>query len=261
LRLSRWIYYLTSLPTLAFGITNWPSVIVALVTRSGPFIVKLRGGLRFKVRTLMDIWIIKETCLDHEYERASVPIQNGWTVIDIGAALGDFTIYAAKKIGHGTVYAYEPSPTSFALLNENIRLNDVQNLHPSQVAVSGHAGTLFLDTSARESVLVRTAPLAPDASRKEVSAITLDQVFEQTGVTQCDFLKIDTEGAEFDILFNASDSTLRNIRHICLEYHDHVTNHTHADLAAFLEQHGFAVTIHPNPAHGYLGLLHAANRA
>ncbi len=37
-----------------------------------PFTIELRSGCRFRVRTLLDVWILKETCLDHQYERASL---------------------------------------------------------------------------------------------------------------------------------------------------------------------------------------------
>jgi hypothetical protein len=47
---------------------------------STPMIVELHNGCRFKVRSPMDIWIIKEICLDRQYELASVDIQDGWTI-------------------------------------------------------------------------------------------------------------------------------------------------------------------------------------
>src|SRR5690349_3162171 len=89
MRFSRWWYYFTSIPTLLIGITNWPAVIGWLIKPAprGFGVVALRGGLRFEARSLMDIWVIKETCLDRGYENASVPLQPDWTVIDIGAGL------------------------------------------------------------------------------------------------------------------------------------------------------------------------------
>src|SRR5262245_47231955 len=99
MRFSRWWYYLTSIPRLLVGITNWPSILGWLMRPAprGFGVVALRGGLRFEARSLMDIWVIKETCIDRGYEAAAVPLQPGWTVIDIGAGLGDFTVDAARK--------------------------------------------------------------------------------------------------------------------------------------------------------------------
>src|SRR5439155_22097922 len=75
----------------------------------------------------------------------------------------------------------------------------------------------------------------------------------------CDFLKIDCEGAEYDIMFHATADTLRRIRHISMEYHDGVTSHSHGELRAFLEKHGFRVQVHGNAAHRNLGYLYATH--
>lgn len=260
MRISRWLYYISSLPTLAVGIRNWPAILAALAGGPArrPFDVILRGGLRFKARTLLDVWIIKETCLDEGYERASLRLGDGWTILDIGAGLGDFTVDAARKNPHGTVYAYEPSAESFALLQQNLALNGVTNACVFRAAVAAEAGRLLLDTSVPEAVMYRTA--APATAGQVVEALSLDQVFDEHGLKRCDFVKMDCEGAEYDILFHASPETLHRIGHICLEYHDGVTAYSHRDLITFFMSHGFAVTAYPNPAHSAIGLLHAARQ-
>ncbi|NJN44129.1 MAG: FkbM family methyltransferase, partial [Anaerolineae bacterium] len=93
---SRIRYYLSSIPTLVWGIQNWLACLT-LPFRRTPLILHLRNGIRFKVRTLMDVWIIKETCLDQDYEKHGTAIDEGWTVIDVGAAAGDFAILTAHE--------------------------------------------------------------------------------------------------------------------------------------------------------------------
>jgi len=263
MRFSRWWYYLTSLPTLLLGVTGWPALIGWLIRPAprGNVQLTLRTGERFEARSLMDVWVIKETCLDQGYERAAVPIQPGWTVIDIGAGLGDFTVDAARKTPGGMVYAYEPFPGSFALLERNLALNRVDNARAFNLAVGAAEGSLSLRTDPAEPVMHHTAYSGQDGTVVEVPAVPLDRLFADLGIDRCDFLKIDTEGAEYDILMHAAPSTLAKIAHICLEYHDGFTPHSHAELARFLEDHGFSVTIQPNPAHDYLGLMHAARRS
>ena len=97
--LSRWWYYLTSIPTLMLGIRNWPTMLACFLHLPvrRPFVLELRNGLCFWVRTPMDIWIIKEVCLDHQYEHASTEFQDGWIVLDVGAGLGEFAITVALK--------------------------------------------------------------------------------------------------------------------------------------------------------------------
>jgi FkbM family methyltransferase len=264
MRVSRWLYYLSSIPTLVVGVRNWPSLAAGLLRKDRSVTVELRDGLRFKARSALDVWVIKETCLDRGYEKASVPIQDGWTILDIGAGLGAFTVDAARKSPQGVVYAYEPFPASFALLEHNLALNDIRNAHLYPLAVSAHSGALLLKTDPGEAVMHRAGAHLQDGGDGDaipVTATSLDRAFDDLNLSRCDFLKIDSEGAEYEILLNASPVTLHKVRHICLEYHDGFTTYSHLDLVDFLEAQGFAVRLRTNPAHGYLGLLHAANRA
>jgi hypothetical protein len=95
----------------------------------------------------------------------------------------------------------------------------------------------------------------------EVPTTTLDAIVAELQLEHCDFLKIDCEGAEYEILLNARPATLRKMRHICLEYHDGSTGHSHHELVALFEANGFAVRLQPNPAHRHTGLIYARNRS
>ncbi|HLY29308.1 MAG TPA: FkbM family methyltransferase [Aggregatilineales bacterium] len=255
--LSRLWYYLSSIPTLLVGVKNWPTVVGGLLRRQ-PFTLELRTGLSYEVRSLMDVWIIKETCLDRDYETHGIPLQDGWTVVDIGAGLGDFSVYAAKKLPHSTLYAYEPFPESFALLQDNIERNVVQNVKAYPVAIGGAAETLGMDTATGVPVRHAALQASETAGALTVKAVTLDEAMQEIG--QCDFLKMDCEGGEYDILFHASDQALAHIRHISMEYHDNMTPYTHDDLAKFLDSHGFQVKLTPNPAHREIGFLYASHK-
>jgi len=62
MRLTGLFYYLSSIPTLMRGVKNWSALLTLASHR--PTIVQLRDpALRFHARSLMDVWIIKETCL------------------------------------------------------------------------------------------------------------------------------------------------------------------------------------------------------
>ena len=259
--LSRWLYYLTSLPTLLIGVKNWPSLAIARARghMPRPFMVELRSGLRFQARTPMDVWIIKESCLDRQYERASVALEDGWTVIDIGAGLGDFTIHAAKDRPRSRVFAYEPFPESFALLQYNLTLNGVENVTAFSFAIGAGSSAIELRVVSGEAVQHTTVSNAALRESVRVPSLTLDRAFADLQLECCDYLKVDCEGAEYDIFFNASNSTLKKIRHICLEYHDGVTPHTHDELIQFFEGKGFRVRCVANPVHRQLGLMHAEN--
>lgn len=260
MRLSALVYYARSIPKLLFGFQPLPQVIGLFLGKSfgQPLTITLRAsGLKYRVRTAMDVWVIKETCLDRDYERGAA-LQDGWTIIDIGAGLGDFTAYAARHSPHGKVLAFEPFPESFALLEQNLQLNDARNVEARPYAVAGAPGKLRLDIGSEHAVQHTTT--AQGAHAIEVQAITLDSILADQAVTHCDLLKMDVEGAEYGILLNTSADTLRRIRRIALEYHDHTPAGTHDRLRDFLRAQGFQVTIQSNPVHNRLGYLYAARR-
>ena len=137
-------YYLSSIPTLLRGVQNPIGTALGLLLNRRPVTLALRDGTRFHIRSAMDAWIVKETCLDKDYEHIAITIEDGWTVVDIGAGMGDFAVSVAYTHPHCRVYAYEPFPESFALLQENVALNRVTNVVPVQRGVSGVGGSLVL---------------------------------------------------------------------------------------------------------------------
>lgn len=261
---ARWLYYLSSIPTILGGMRPRGAILrlfLGLPVRR-PLEVRLANGLRFRVRTRMDAWVLKETCLDRDYERGA-HLEPDWTIVDVGAAMGDFTVHAARLCPRGTVYAFEPLPESFARLEDHVRINGVTNVKASAEAIAGENGTLALYTVTGLSGQHRTAGdgSAAAAAAITVPASTLGSAFERHGIARCDLLKIDCEGAEFEILLGLAPAVFARVARIVLEYHDHVTAHTHEELARVLEEHGFHVTTRPNPAWRELGFLYAENRA
>lgn len=251
----RIIYYLSSIPTLLGQIHNW-YVCFGLLLNRKPVVIRLRSGCRFKVRSLMDVWVVKETCLDRDYETHATAIQDGWTCLDIGAGLGDFAVLVAYEHPGCRVYAYEPFPESYTLLEENIVLNDTHNVSAAPIAVGAASGAMTLFATGA-AVQHTTAKVSQQAEAITVQSLNLDDVFARHSLTTCDFLKMDCEGGEFDILFNASAATLEKVCHISLEYHDGVTQFSHMDLAGYLREKGFHVQTFANSVHSHLGFLYA----
>ena len=73
----------------------------------------------------------------------------------------------------------------------------------------------------------------------------------------CDFLKVDCEGCEYDVLLNSDPDVLSRVKRISAETHSNDKAHTAEELAAFLESNGFVVNCRENPVHEYLGFLYA----
>ena len=130
---------------------GWPGAL--------PVEITLRNSLwRFKVRQALDIWIIKETCLDRDYLWGG-SLGRQWTIVDIGAGLGDFTVLGAKESSQGVVHAYEPLTGSFRLLEYNLELNGIENaeIFHSGVAASSDGLDCIVDDAAK-AVSTRFTP-------------------------------------------------------------------------------------------------------
>ena len=256
-------YYLGSIPTLLAGIRGWRAAARLLAGRPArPPEVQLRDGCRFRVRSLMDLWIIKETCLDRDYERDLPPMGEDWRIVDIGAGLGDFCIHAACGHPRRRVAAFEPFAESFHLLRENLHVNGIRNVQAFPLAVGARNGPMRLQTTTGIAVQHSTARAGftgPSDSLR-VDGITLEQALRTAGFERCDLLKVDCEGGEFDIFQAATGELLERIDRIVMEYHDGCTPHDHNELVDRLRAHGYAVRLRENPVHRRLGFLTAARQ-
>lgn len=280
MKLSAVAYYARSIPTLLWHVSPHGKVAALFAGRklSEPLIIRLRGsGLRFRVRTAMDVWVVKETCLDRDYEGSrnrvsstetssasnrrnpvSMTLQDNWTIIDIGAGLGDFTAYAAQRSPNGRVLAYEPFPESFALLQQNVSLNNLRNVEAQPYAIAEKPGSLALNIGLGEAVQHSTTQTGAKAI--DVQAMPLQQVFDEHGLDRCDFLKMDIEGGEYAILRGVDADLLKRVQRIALEYHDNTSAGKHDELVRLLQDSGFQVQVCANPVHDYLGYLYAMRK-
>jgi len=263
LKLTAFPYYISSFFTLNSGIQN-REVFYRLLLKlplDRPFHIALKNGFQFSAVTLMDVWTLKETILDRVYEKAGVPLQKGWTVVDIGAASGDFTVWSALQVAPGKVVAVEPYPPSLDLLEENLRLNLVDNVSVCEGAIASQNGSSRLNLVTGEAVQHSTASKINSNGQIAVETLTLGDLLERNDIESCDYLKMDCEGAEYDILFHCEPLTLRKIARICMEVHDGVTAYSKGDMEQFLAKNDFVVRITPNPVHANLAYLYAERQS
>jgi len=107
-------------------------------------------------------------------------------------------VIASKVVGdEGRVYAFEPDPESFALLEANIRLNGLTNVVAEQKALSNEPGVLklFLNPNNRGDHRIYQPKKGTEREFVEVEAVSLDDYFAGDD-RPIDFIKIDTQGAE-----------------------------------------------------------------
>lgn len=257
---SKIAYYTASIVTLLTRFER-PFQILAIFLGRGhlPAEIEIKStGLRFSVREAMDVWVIKETCVDADYLPPG-SFGTDWNVIDIGAGLGDFTVFAAVNCPDGKVFAYEPLAKSFQLLHQNLALNHVSNVEVFQQATAAVGGTMTAVSEEIEAVSTRFVSELAVASKTAaaIPVITLAEILDRLPDGRCNLMKIDCEGCEFDLLLNSPPELLSRIDRLTIETHDGFTDFSANQLAVYLGQQGFTVQQKSNPVHNYLGFIYA----
>jgi FkbM family methyltransferase len=126
----------------------------------------------------------------------------GAVVIDAGAHVGYLSILMARQVGAGgRVFAIEPSLENVGFLRRNLAANQVSNVHVLPVALTSQPGLVsFHLNESSDSYGLFDHPNAATTSIEIVPASSLDALFGDFALDRLDLVKIDTEGAEIDVL-------------------------------------------------------------
>ena len=131
----------------------------------------------------------------------------GMCVLDIGAHHGLYTLLASKRVGSGgKVIAFEPSPRERRLLARNLRLNSASNaqIEPFALGHEPSKAELFLVQGGEDGCNSLRPPAVTASTKTEtVDVKSLDGYLEKAGIVKVDFVKLDVEGAEREVLLGA----------------------------------------------------------
>lgn len=177
------------------------------------------------------------------YETQDFNIKSDDIVFDCGANLGIFSIYASYK--GKQVYAFEPGSfiRQYTSISKTYAYNSNIELLP--YALSNHTGTMTFsqyDNPAASRLEEGTeAPLAHDLIYKEnVKAITLDKFVEQTKIIP-NFIKVDIEGSELNMLEGAWDTIYKYNPTISLSLHDNNVSYIQDVIKKFPDNYSFEI--------------------
>jgi FkbM family methyltransferase len=161
-------------------------------------------------------WVVVDQIRSGEYRHEGLTPEAGWRVIDVGANIGVYSLWAARR--RATVVAFEPEPETFACLTANTAGKSVTPFHAAVVGSPRAVAKLYRSSirSTRHTLTGREILSGEQLyDSVDVPAITLDEVL----AFPCDLLKVDCEGAEFEMLFAVSDEALSRAQRIILEFH------------------------------------------
>lgn len=144
-------------------------------------------------------------------------LSTGATALDIGAHKGGWTYWLRKAVGKtGKVFAFEPQPTLNAYLNklfatrywQNVTLEDIaltNNNNSAQLFIPGKNGSTSPGASLKQNVIDHEF----DTHTAKVNTMLLDDYIDKAAIDTVDFIKVDVEGSELDLLEGAKN-TLKN---------------------------------------------------
>jgi FkbM family methyltransferase len=171
--------------------------------------------------------------------------KEGDTVIDIGAHIGRYTITSSKQVGNtGKVLAIEADPDNFQLLKRNIALNNLKNVLPLNYAVFSTRTRMKLyeqSASAKYNSLM-LARAAKTKNYVEVNADTLDSILKLNEVNQVNWIKIDVEGAEFEVLKGSTKTLSTDNVSLFIEIHNIDDPSHYHNIIDFLKYRNYEIT-------------------
>lgn len=232
---------------------NWPQYFShKWGNRSRDLLIfNMRSGVSVEVPAQLMVEF-KEVFFSMVYGRHLGVVKRVDTILDIGANVGFFTTFAASQFPEARIFAYEPVPANFLQLQANISRNPGTKAELHNQAVAAQKGQFTMELN-DASQFTTSASIVTGKGGKTISVdcVGFDSVISELPGGRCDFLKMDCEGAEYDILFNSSPEILGKIGHIAMECHhlDDARQNAEA-MVAYLKEHGFSVHLHGNMVYG-----------
>lgn len=217
---------------------NWPIVGAASMARRlsdrlpSP-IAQAARRLQFKARPragrpisarLIDLGALYGVYVDREYDLAGLDWTSIDTVIDCGANIGGFSLWALDR-GARRVFSVEPGRDTYAVLSRNARAAEGL-INTAMVAVGGARGQATFHEAgySGNSSLIRTDVVsrARTAISYEVEVVTIADLLQMSGFDRCSVLKLDIEGAEAGVFANLGPDTLDRCDSVLLEVHEYL---------------------------------------
>lgn len=185
-------------------------------------------------------------------------------VIDIGAHIGLFSIYAYCLNKNIKIYSVEPEKYNLEMLSLNKKDNKLQNIRIIDCAIAERTGDGELIVTA-DSInnYIRSSEDFEDSKLKfqKIKLLTLEDLLKNNKIENVLLLKMDIEGGEYKIFESIKYEVLSKIKNIILEYHlNKDIGYDQKFLENILRVNGFSVQFFPSGFDLKMGFILARNR-
>ncbi len=192
-------------------------IIYFKLSKSDSEIFETRSGLKMKIRVnSTDLMQLTTIWVDKEYAIPGFEINENDIIIDIGGHVGLFIVFCKQFCNNGKIFCFEPVKENYEQCMENIRINNLQNVNLFNMAVTKKTGEIPIylnEDDSGHSIFLK------DKKSIKVKSISLEDILLSNKIQHCDLLKIDCEGAEYEIIESIPEHYFENIDKIIIEYH------------------------------------------
>lgn len=164
-------------------------------------------------------------------------------IIDVGSDNGYYTIIFGKLVGDkGKVISFEPIPWASERTLENVKLNNLNNVTVNSFALSDENGFAFMIDPGNDSRISTCSDAEPISGKMEIKLEKFDDYILKNPEEKIDFIKIDCEGAEMNILLGMTDVINNFNPKFLIEIHKEklkLFDKTEKDIFDFMEASGY----------------------
>lgn len=223
--------------------------------------IKVRGkrfGMlaRPYARPLSDINVLRTVLVQGEYKKILPHLpEHPLRIVDVGSNIGSFAVWISSERNVQEICCFEPDLGSYRICTFNIEENHCQGASTIQKAVGGRPRRISIPATSNQPSGQNIYNIHHDGNTQIVDVISLDEWL--MGVTgDFDLLKLDCEGAEWEIVRNTPADSLLRFGLIVAEIHDDPEGkESPADFHKHLEHCGFTTILDEGVVHGlYIGL-------
>jgi len=213
-----------------------------------PVLLRLRRGEQIHLEELTDLKAFWQIFLRKVYKvRPTDEV-----IVDLGANVGVFTLYAARNAPQAKVFSFEPFPSTYLRLVATVRDHHLDSrVTCLNYAATGASGVRLMPNGqvpSQRRALASAASVTPGTG---VMGKTIESILEENHLPHVDLLKMDIEGSEYEVLLSTPQRVLSRIGRIALEYHGDSAPYSKQQLFSHLGQAGFKVTWDACDAQGY----------
>ena len=184
---------------------KYPKTEIEVTVRSWPFWKKME---REKYESDVFQFILKT-------------VKKGQTILDVGSWVGPYTLLFSKLVGHdGKVIAFEPFPSTFNILLDNLEKNNISNVITENICLGNSVGKVGLKGSGKDVSMVNWNETEVSQS---ITCTTIDKYCKDKKIVP-DGIKIDVEGAEGLVIEGAKNIIKSYSPWVLLEFHGNLFN-------------------------------------